>query len=110
MAANNERATKAGYSCDIRPTLASCTKFSMNKYAKLTVVVPSGSDLATLAWYGSHDGATFVAVHDPPGSALISIAQAGIGFAAPDGTAGFPWIKLKSETADTGSITLAAQS
>ena len=110
MAGANERATKDAYTLSVYNTLDSCSSFSMSRYAKLTVVVPAGSDLTTLAWYGSNDGTNYVALHDPPGSALVSVASAGIGFAAPDGTAGFPFIKIKSSTTDSGDVTVSAQS
>jgi hypothetical protein len=63
---------------------ASSTAFGYKEFSGGEVLVPVGSSITVLTWYGSDDGVTYYALVDGFGVAIQSIVTAGQGCPIPD--------------------------
>jgi len=66
------------------------------------VLVPSGSPLTTLTYYGARQpGATYGAIQDGSGNAVTSSVSAGNGYPIPDACFGYGSLKIVANAAGT---------
>lgn len=74
--------------------LADAERIDMQESAGGTIFVPTGSSLTSLAFYGSHDGTTFLALYDSSNAAVTRTVAAARAYALPDECFGCRFLKL----------------
>lgn len=86
----------------VSASIGSCTPISFGDFASASIIVPSGSSLGTLTFYGCETlTGTYVQIYDSSNAAVSRTVGASRAYALPDECFGFRFLKIVGDTSGT---------
>ncbi|HEV3417598.1 MAG TPA: hypothetical protein VG056_12315 [Pirellulales bacterium] len=88
-------------------SVATTAEIDLTAVASGCVLVPAGSTLTTLTYYGARQpGSTYVAIQDSSGNPVTQTVAAGKGYPLPAACADYGALKLVANTAGAVDVSL----
>lgn len=106
MGAIERESFQGAYTLD--SVLADTPVITYKNYAGGAVIIPSGSSITSLTYYGAGDySGTFTAIYDSAGVAVTQTVAGGRAYPIPDACFPYPYLKIVSNA--DGAVTFVGK-